>query len=357
MTSRLIEIDALRTLSCLIIIIAHTAQEFVKLPMMHNDIAIVDRFFWQIDFGRSAVALFFAISGYVIIGSLKGPIIAGSFQFWVRRLFRLYPAFWVSIPVGLLVIYLFNNHTVSTEMIEANLSMLPKFFGQDNIIGVYWTLETELIFYFLCWLLFLMNFHTKPLVISIVITLLVLLTIFLVFNRHYAPDYHYWLAMPYHLSLMFWAALYRIYENEKKRTGYTNRKQKIAKTYFLIQTAVVLLPITLAFSLYLVNDDPLALRNSASYFFGLTFFILFVRWIPLKFSLLANLGKYTFSIYLFHLPVILLLVYCVGHYFPVLAGYSIILYLLIIIVVTMLLSLICYHCIEKPCIAFSQRIS
>ncbi len=176
--NRLLEIDALRTVACFLVLIAHTAQEFSKLDSADPNAKVMHKFFWEPDLGRSAVTIFFAISGYFILNTLKGPRYEGSVDFWGRRLFRLYPVFWVSILAGILLIWLPKDLAVSGELILSNLTMIPKAFGEENIIGVFWTLETELMFYLLAWFLFLFRLHDSPLALSIIIMGLVILTFF-----------------------------------------------------------------------------------------------------------------------------------------------------------------------------------
>jgi len=51
---------------------------------------------------------------------------------------------------------------MSLEKILANITMLPLMFTQEMILGLYWTLEVELIFYFLGLVLFLVGISQKP---------------------------------------------------------------------------------------------------------------------------------------------------------------------------------------------------
>ena len=57
----------------------------------------------SIDVGRLGVIIFFAISGFVICRSFGGPREGAGKRFVIRRLCRLYPAYWVSMLGGILV--------------------------------------------------------------------------------------------------------------------------------------------------------------------------------------------------------------------------------------------------------------
>ncbi|WP_448131354.1 acyltransferase family protein [Stutzerimonas chloritidismutans] len=99
--SRYAHIDAMRAIAVLLVIWMHTSEVFVPIvaPSVQDRLYEVAHSF---DFGRIGVVVFFIISGFVIPASLRGPRAVGCYQFLIRRLFRLYPLYWLSIPFGLL---------------------------------------------------------------------------------------------------------------------------------------------------------------------------------------------------------------------------------------------------------------
>ena len=313
--NRFLEIDALRAFACVIILVAHTCQEFSLLPGADPLAKVIHDFLWQIDLGRSAVIVFFSISGYVICSTIKGERKSGSINFWGRRLFRLYPVFWLSNIAALLFIF-WPTNSISIAQFIANLTMTPKVFGYESLVAVYWTLETELMFYFLSWLIFMLGFHNKAQMLLLMCTLLVLLTLVFIVNREIAPDYHYWRAMPYHISFMFWAALYRLFNDKPTEKVYFGRINLSHKAIFIIATTIVLMPALLALWVYTQTQDVIALRNSVSYIIGVFAFITLTRWIPLRSKILAHIGNYTYAIYLFHAIVILSLIHFIKIYAP-----------------------------------------
>jgi len=105
-------------------------------------------------YGYLGVDLFFMISGYVIFSSAKGK---SSSSFALGRLRRLFPSFWVAVTLTSLVsIYLgTRDFNVTPIQYFANLTMLPRIFGQPFVDGVYWTLQYEIKFYLIIYSLLL----------------------------------------------------------------------------------------------------------------------------------------------------------------------------------------------------------
>ena len=67
-------------------------------------------------------------------------------RFWTVRLFRLWPAYWLSIVLAL-AFGATDILPVTHRMILINLTMLQQFVNVPNLLGVFWTLQIELLFY------------------------------------------------------------------------------------------------------------------------------------------------------------------------------------------------------------------
>ncbi len=97
------------------------------------------------DLGRIGVGAFFLISGYVIPFSAKpGPCAVP--RFWTVRLLRLWPAYWFAIALAV-ALKAEDVFPVTHRMILINLTMLQQFVNVPNLLGVFWTLQIELLFY------------------------------------------------------------------------------------------------------------------------------------------------------------------------------------------------------------------
>lgn len=107
-------------------------------------------------YGYLGVDFFFLISGFVIAASAQGKTAR---QFAVGRVLRLYPAFWAAVLLTSLFASFWGgaHMSVTIPQILANLTMVPEYFGQAPVDGVYWTLLAELKFYGLIFVLVLLK--------------------------------------------------------------------------------------------------------------------------------------------------------------------------------------------------------
>ncbi len=142
---RLQELDALRGLAALAVLIFHYTSRYDNLyghPALVPDFRI----------GEYGVQLFFMISGFVIFMSLER--VRSPLDFIVARASRLYPVYWAAISLTFAVTAIFGLPGLESHWWEAlvNLTMVQRLFGIPHVDDVYWTLTVELSFYALMWL-------------------------------------------------------------------------------------------------------------------------------------------------------------------------------------------------------------
>ncbi|HEX6358365.1 acyltransferase [Actinophytocola sp.] len=99
-------------------------------------------------YGWLGVYLFFLISGFVICMSAWDR---GVGSFFLSRVVRLYPAYWLSVLAiaAVLTLYPWNHRGVTLDWTLVNLTMFQDAVGVPPVAEVYWTLWAELRFYLL----------------------------------------------------------------------------------------------------------------------------------------------------------------------------------------------------------------
>ena len=89
-----------------------------------------------------------------------------------------------------------------------NASLIQEWVGFENVLGVYWTLEVELLFYLLCGTLFFMGLMDRP-VWRLVVSMGFLGLSIVLAALAWSQQRHLPLAPTLSLSIMFWATLWQ----------------------------------------------------------------------------------------------------------------------------------------------------
>jgi peptidoglycan/LPS O-acetylase OafA/YrhL len=136
-------LDALRGIAILMVLGRHAGM---AVNYLHGTNPFT---FYTMRVGWAGVDLFFVLSGFLISGILFadyqqwGRIHLG--RFYIRRGFKIWPAFYTLIAVGLLIDLVIPGHHISTQ------GLLPELlFYQDYHYGIYgitWSLAVEEHFY------------------------------------------------------------------------------------------------------------------------------------------------------------------------------------------------------------------
>ncbi|MCI4590492.1 acyltransferase [Sphingobium sp. BYY-5] len=139
---RLTELDALRGIGALCVLIFHYSTRFHQLFPQAAHVP------FSFPGGNYRVLLFFAISGFAIFFTLDR--IRTVADFVVNRFARLYPAYLVAMLLTLSIEYLAQatQLLVGPAAILANVTMLQGFAFLPEVDGAYWTLTVEIAFYF-----------------------------------------------------------------------------------------------------------------------------------------------------------------------------------------------------------------
>lgn len=279
-------LDSLRGISALLVFTLHFWLR-VREKIPNNFIyKIIDNIvFGYLDFGKIGVVTFFLISGYVIPISLVKNTVK---KFSISRFFRLYPAYWAVIGLSILL----NPFEISQlPKLLANLTMFQKFIGFEDLVGVFWTLQIELVFYILCIVLHLYKKLYKPQNVILVYCLIVVSFIASFFRFYLEKKIP--VALFLALCVMFLGMCYRYFEEDNKHT-FINRSKSLTFVFIIF-----LLPITiLAYSVDLGNEETWY-RYFNSYIFAIILFAFFMNF-EMSNSFLTFIGKISYSFYLVH---------------------------------------------------------
>lgn len=139
---RLSELDALRGIGALCVLVFHYSTRFHELFPQAAHVP------FSFPGGNYRVLLFFTISGFAIFFSLDR--ISSVADFAVNRFARLYPAYIVAMLLTLGIEYAAHASRllIGPGAILANMTMLQGFAFIPEVDGAYWTLTVEIAFYF-----------------------------------------------------------------------------------------------------------------------------------------------------------------------------------------------------------------
>ncbi|MFT0173172.1 acyltransferase family protein [Paraburkholderia mimosarum] len=357
--ARFEHIDAMRAVAVFLVMWTHYAELFAPLAgsaRILNDVQVS----W--DFGRIGVVIFFCISGMLIPTSLKDSYHEGTRCFLIRRFFRLFPAFWLSLPIGYFAYWMiFGNHMSGLALL-ANVTMVPGVFGMNPVMGHYWTLETELYFYLFCLVLFWCGcLHTMRYLCLVCAGLCVLFVS--VSALHIIPDsapgpYR---SLPYNLAIMFWGACFRqAYDAPSTRVQLLwarGSASQISASYGLVVAAlaamIILVALLMAAYYWRHSDNHVA--TSLAYVAGIAIFLVFATILKIRTRLFAWLGKISYSIYLLHGIALYLLFWVFQRVHWV--GGPLWLYMIAPVVPSIALSWLSYRLCEAPFVKLARTLT
>lgn len=346
-------IDSMRAIAALLVVWLHTSEIFVNIaqPSSQDGLYSVAHFF---DFGRIGVVIFFAISGFVIPSSLSGNKLEGTQSFLIKRFFRMYPLYWLSIPFGLITSWYIWDKDISVTSILWNFTMVQEAAGYPSIQGLYWTLQTELVFYGLCVILFLAGALRSIWVLSALACVFTLAhlgpPLLAVLGVHVPSIPSPSLAtMSLNLGVMFWGALFRSWSEQRSFPSMA----KLALFGYVAAWCCLML---YAIKMFTINDAYWKL--CAPYAIGVLLFTGLSCFKKVTSTWLVWLGTISYSIYLFH-PVVM---YTVSRMVQVsnmdwIKGWTTGSYMLLTVVLTVLLSAFTYRCVELPAIRLGALLS
>jgi peptidoglycan/LPS O-acetylase OafA/YrhL len=342
-------IDSLRGIAALLVIYLHLADWFLR---NEPNLGAFDRWSFValtdvIDIGKVGVIVFFAISGYVIPFSLMRRTDHAVPRFVISRFFRLYPAYWLSLPAGLVILVVVAHQHIDAPLVVANATMLQQFFGIENVLGIYWTLQIELIFYALCIGLFVIGLLQKTKFIFSASVIFLTFALVLSAVRFYS-GMKLPVVVPLSLAVMFWGMI--------RRQADDGERTAVKMDVSLLVVFAVAIPLVsfLAYNRdYGYNET--WYRYTISYGVAIALFALCTSRVRINFAGMRYLGRISYSVYLFgpvaEQIILLSLLPRLG------LGHGAHLYIGMSMILAVALAAVIYRFVEAPSIAFGRRIS
>lgn len=170
-------VDFLRGIAILLVIWVHHGQRFKDLP----SIQVVS------GFGQMGVQLFFVASAYTLCRSMDARPGEPVRNFYIRRFFRIAPLYYCGIFFYAVAAYIFGDFaSYSAPNVLANVifvhGLVPS--ANNTIVPGGWSIATEMMFYAVFPLLFMVARRHPSLSVVAAISLNVAVQLFIIYGLH-----------------------------------------------------------------------------------------------------------------------------------------------------------------------------
>ncbi|HDR3887463.1 TPA: acyltransferase [Bacillus cereus] len=360
MSKRIKELDSIRGLAALTVVFGHFC---LMLPSLPNSIKFSPlRFLWA---GGEAVIVFYVLSGFV----LSMALYHSKTNYWgylIKRFVRIYIPyyFWIIITFALFI--LFSPYEVAglrdwfydrwqgsiTKIDIINHIVLLNNFFTENYNPVIWSLAQEMrisIVFPLLFLLFYKLSWKKTILIALSFSLISVFLNMLHIGK--AEGFYNGYADTLHFTSMFMVGMLLFKHQEKLIYLYRNMK-KINKGFLIALGIILYLYSILIYGLS--RNDTTFLLKDWGVVIGVSIFIIMAM-SNLKVKAFLNksvfvyLGEISYSIYLCHFPIMMVLFKLLYTKIPIFF------LLTLCMTMTILFSIVSYHLIEKKCINWAKQ--
>ena len=258
-------------------------------------------------------------------------------EFVKNRFFRLYPPYWFSILLSVILVGGF-----SLTQILGNITMLQLFLRIKDMVGAFWTLPIELLLYVGCLIFHKYLFDKKKVVWGFVALLVFTLIVAIV--RFYMET-----KIPVAIFLLLAISV----------LGYLIRlyKEKIVMNFIeLFRYILLFILFLIPISLLAYNKDlgfgEVWYRYLNTYIASIVIFYFFMNQ-NLSNKILNYLGKISYSLYLTHGVVILFFQKQISFFLTL----NIFATLALFIILTLLIAIFTYYIVEEPSFSSYKKYS
>lgn len=276
MNTRIQELDSLRGVAALLVVLYHFTTRY---DLLYGHINYNYPSFY---IGKFGVQLFFLLSGFVIYKSISNA--TSTKAFYINRVKRLFPTYMICVLITSTIINIYGLPGREVNLIETliNFTMLQGFIPSINHVdGVYWTLIIELKFYILMGLIIYFRLIDKIeficllwLIIGFIIKILNLFSSLYFINSLLILDY----CNLFIIGIM----LYKIYEKKDYKSLIMNSSIIVMSLFYELHN-----------------------NNLQNMFIVFVCMLIFILIISKKLIFLCNkpllfLGKISYTLYLVH---------------------------------------------------------
>lgn len=289
-------LEALRGIAAMVVVLHH-AFGIVALPQNYNTILLGNLF----SPGHLGVDVFFVLSGFVIAYSnQKGGRPPHEISLYaLRRLARIFPIYWFACLIFFPLYFAFSRSAeadFSPSRVVGNLLLFPS--HQNPIIGVAWTLQFELMFY----LLFIPLLWSRKVGVAIWVGLTVAILVAGATGHAFSNAWTAQLLSPYVLEFLGGIMVWKL------SSVYT-ASRRASKVY--VAAGFLLMAGVAAFELKLgraaCSWNLMYAASSMPVVYGLVCLSSLDHGTPRIRTdwqkMLGTLGRYSYSVYLFHYPI------------------------------------------------------
>jgi peptidoglycan/LPS O-acetylase OafA/YrhL len=312
---RITSLDVLRGLAILMVIFGH----FIPAR-----IALGDASYHVSSLGRGGVMLFFLLSGYLVFRNVERQ---NAVTFVSRRLFKIFPAYWVNVVLIVAFSFLFGKEVFPLDVVLGNFFMVQDVFHKESLSGVYWTLLIEVKFYLF---LALQHFLLRDRWHFAVLAVLICMNAAIWYSRGHAS-----------LLLTFFPAFY---------VGILVRQAEAAS--WRCSAIFQLAGVTAVVAASILIFDEYYGKWSAAYVIGETLILVAFLRVSVSNAFLSFFGRISYSHYLYHMAA--------GHLLLALFPPSDflafnLLVIAILVALTTAIAYISYRWVELPMVAFGKE--
>lgn len=278
----------LRGIACMLVALMHitiTFSETCHQPLLGN----------IFKFGGSGVDIFFVLSGFIITYSNMQYIAkaASAGKFLIKRAIRIFPIYWIIISIFLLLqlllpsFYRTHFQLTATTIISTYL-LLP---NHEMINGVSWSLTNELFFYIIFTLAILIPIKKYSLSLLLVFFIVLFLFPLTSFNTSNKNEFTKLLIFPMNIEFLFGISVVLL-------INYFPKK-------WCIPCLITGIGLFILSALFFNNGYSRVLMYGFPSFLIILALVKYELTFDIKVNkLFLQLGDASYSIYLFHLPIV-----------------------------------------------------